>query len=178
MSEDRRMEAEQRYIAGDETLAEISKSTGIPLNSLKRWSKAGDWVKKREKLKKRALRKAATRAADRKARELSRLLEASDELEKALLTSAKAIVEIAEKEPNDFALTQSETMLNYSKSLEKLASTRSMTGGAMSAADRERLDLLKRKTDMEERREAKDKELADGVRIVIGPDEEAEAFAE
>ena len=153
MSDDRRMEAEQRYVSGSMTLGTLSQEMGLPLSNLKRWCKADNWVKKREKARKRALRKAVTRATDKKARELARLIEASDEMEKAMLISAKAIVQVAEQNPDVFALTQSETVLNYSKSLEKLASARTMTGGAMSAADEARLDLLRRKQEMDERKE-------------------------
>lgn len=166
MSEDRRMEAEQRYVSGDETLAALGKEMGIPLNTIKRWCKQGDWVKKREKAKRRAMKKAITRATDKKARELARLIEASDEMEKALLLSAKAIAEIAGEHPKEFALTQSDVMLNYSKSLEKLASARTMTGGAMTSADREKLDLLRRKQEMDERKEAQQREQDSGGAVI------------
>lgn len=171
MSDDRRMEAEQRYVAGDMTLGELCKETGIPLSNLKRWCKADEWVKKREKAKKRAMRKAITRATDKKAKELARLIEASDAMERVLLSSAKTIATMAEEKPDVFALMQSETVLNYSKSLEKLASARTMTGGAMSAADREKLDLLKRKQDMDERKEQLE---ANGGGLVIRLEEAGE----
>ncbi|MBR3105864.1 MAG: hypothetical protein IKH30_01620 [Clostridia bacterium] len=179
MSEDRRMEAEQRYIAGNETLAELAKSTGLPLSTLKKWCKTGDWVGKRAKLKKRALRRAATQAAGKKARELARLLEASDAMERALLASARTIAVMAEEKPDVFALTESETVLNYSKSLEKLASARTMTGGAISAAEAEKIKLMKKKQAMEEKKAAQaEQEAAGGVRFEIGPDEESEAYSQ
>ena len=177
MSDDKRQEAEQRYIAGEETLAEIAAGMGLPLSSVKRWCKAGDWVKKRDKFKKRALKKAVTMASNKKARELARLLEAGDELEKALLISARRLAQIAEEKPDIFALTHSKTMLNVSESIERMAHARQMTGGAMSRADEERLELLRKKQELEEKRaELSAAQAAESVQFIM--DEETEALSE
>ena len=169
MSDDKRQEAEQRYIAGEETLAEIAAGMGLPLSSIKRWCKAGDWVKKREKFKKRALKKAVTQAANKKAKELARLLEAGDELEKALLISARKLAQIAEEKPDIFALTQSKTMLNVSESIERMAHARQMTGGAMSRADQEKLELLRKKQALEEKKAAlEEKKDTESVKFTLG----------
>lgn len=166
MSDDKRQEAEQRYIAGEETLKEIAEAMGIPLNTIKRWCKAGDWVKKRDKFKKRALKKAVTQAANKKAKELARLLEAGDELEKALLISARRLAQIAEEKPDVFAMTHSKTMLNVSESIERMAHARQMTGGAMSRADEERLELLRKKQALEEKKAAlEEKKEQEGVKF-------------
>lgn len=168
MSDDKRQEAEQRYIAGEETLAEIAAGMGLPLSSIKRWCKAGDWVKKREKFKKRALKKAVTQTANKKARELARLLEAGDEIEKALLITARQLAKSAEEHPTVFALSQSKTMLNVSESIERMAHARQMTGGAMTAADREKIDLLRRKQALEERKaKAEENREAGGVTFAL-----------
>ena len=168
MSDDKRQEAEQRYIAGEETLAEIAAGMKLPLSSVKRWCKAGDWVKKRDKFKKRALKKAVTQAANKKARELARLLEAGDEIEKALLITARQLAKSAEEHPTVFALSQSKTMLNVSESIERMAHARQMTGGAMTAADREKIDLLRRKQELEERKvKAEENREAGGVTFTL-----------
>lgn len=178
MGEDgRKMEAEQRYIAGEETLKDLAEAMGIPLNTIKRWCKAGDWVKKREKLRKRAMKKAVTQAANRKAKELAKLLEAGDELEKALLISARRLAQIAEEKPDIFALTQSKTMLNVSESIERMAHARQMTGGAMSRADEEKLELLRKKQALEERKAAlEEKQDKEGVKFTM--EEETEGVSE
>ena len=166
MSEDRRMEAEQRYIAGDETLQEISAALNIPLSSLKRWCKADKWVEKRARVKKRAARKAATKAVNKKAKALARLMEASDEMERALLTSARALAEITERKPDVFVLTKSKTLVDVSESIERMAHARQMTGDAMTAADWERLALLKRKQQLEEKKAALEAEKDAGDAVI------------
>ena len=85
-----REEAESRYVGSEITLKQLSQESGCALSTVTRWCKAGGWVKKREKVRKRALRKAAGKAVDKKAKELAKLLEASDEIEAALLTAARA----------------------------------------------------------------------------------------
>ena len=101
MDEQRRLEAEQRYVAGNETLKGLADGMGLPLSTIKRWCKAGDWVKKRQKAQKRALRKAVTRATDKRARELMRLFEASDAMERALVMSAQAFAAAMAETPAD-----------------------------------------------------------------------------
>ncbi len=177
MSDDKRQEAEQRYIAGEETLAEIAAGMGLPLSSIKRWCKSGDWVKKRDKFKKRALKKAVTQAANKKARELARLLEAGDEIEKALLIMARQLAKSAEEHPTVFALSQTKTVLNVSESIERMAHARQMTGGAMTAADREKIDLLRRKQALEERK-AKTEENREAGGVTFTMDKELDEITE
>ena len=177
MSEDRRMEAEQRYIAGDETLQEIAAALGIPLSSLKRWCKADKWVEKRARVKKRAARKAATKAVNKKAKALARLLEASDEMERALLTSARALADYAEKHPGTVSGAQSMKLLNVSRSIESMAHTRQMTGDAITAADREKIAILKKKQTLEEKQAALE-EKKDAGDAVIKLQGESEGLSE
>lgn len=177
MSEDRRMEAGQRYISGGETLQEIAAALGIPLSSLKRWCKADKWVEQRAKVKKRAARKAATQTVNKKAKALARLMEASDEMEKALLISARALAEITERKPDLFVLTKSKTLVDVSESIERMAHARQMTGDAISAADREKLAILKKKQQLEEKKAALE-EKKDAGDAVIRIEGEGEALSE
>ena len=147
MSDDKRQEAEQRYITGKETLAEIAAGMGLPLSSIKRWCKSGDWVKKREKYRKKVMRKAVNRASDKKARDVARLLEASEEMERTLLILARDMRIKAEEGNAD--MKQSKYFLNVAWSLEKMANVRHMTGGAMTAAEKEKLALLREKQEQE-----------------------------
>ena len=179
MSEDRRMEAEQRYLAGDETLQEMAKAMGLPLSSLKRWCKAGDWVNKLEALKKRALRKAATQVVEKKAKALARIMEASDEIEKALLCSARALAERAADNPSLFLSRSVNKMVSVTEGIERMAHARAMTGSAMSAADKKKIAILMRKQRLDEKQAAKaEQEASEGVRFEIGPDEESEEYSE
>ena len=179
MSEDRRMEAEQRYIAGAETLAELAKALGVPLNTLKRWCKAGGWVKKREKARKRAMRKAVTRATDKKARELARLLEASDHLERALVLSAAAFAEAMTESPGDIVdgKKRAANLERVSKAVNMQVASRMLISGVLSAADREKIDLLRRKQEMEERKEAQAQALEQGG-VTIRLEQAAEELSE
>ena len=165
-----RMEAEQRYIAGEETLAKLAAETGIPLTNLKRWCKQYGWVKKREKFQKRALRKAAVHAADKKARELAKLFEASEDMEAALIAAAKALrqdmQDCAEDFPTRFATGEfrAKNVEHIAKALNKQAETRMLISGVMAAADREKIELMKRKQDAEEQ---KARQEAEGGGLVI-----------
>lgn len=89
--EGKRQEAEAAYIAGSMSLKTLAEQTGLKLGTLKRWSIEGKWSELRKKADKRARKKAVTRAVNQKAKELAKLMAASDEIEKALLTAARAI---------------------------------------------------------------------------------------
>ena len=177
MSEDRRMEAGQRYISGGETLQEIAAALGIPLSSIKRWCKADKWVEQRDKIKKRAARKAATQAVNKKAKALARLMEVSGEMERALLITARALADEAESHPDTVSETDTRKLLNVSKSIESMASVRQIAGDTISAADWERLALLKRKQQLEEKKAALE-EKKDAGDAVIRIEGEGEALSE
>ena len=164
MSEDRRMEAEQRYVSGDETLKKLAEEMGIPLNTIKRWCKAGDWVKKREKAKRRAVKKAVTRATDKKARQLARLIQASDAMENALIMSAKAFEAAMAENPAEIVdgKTRALNLQSVSAAINRQVETRMLVNGIVSQADREKLDILKRKQEMDERKEAHQREQENG----------------
>ena len=89
--DERRREAEAMYIAGSMSLRALAEQTKIPFNTIKNWSREDKWPDKRKKVTKRARKKAVTRAVNQKAKELAKLMAASDEIEKALLTAARAI---------------------------------------------------------------------------------------
>lgn len=86
---DPRKAAEQKYITGDMTLRALAQEIQIPFSTVSRWSKEGKWVKKRARIARRAMEKAATQAVNQKAKELLKLMAASDEIEEALLAAAK-----------------------------------------------------------------------------------------
>lgn len=155
-----RQEAEQRYITGSENLKELAAALHIPLTSLKRWCTAGGWVKKREKFQARAMRKAVTKAADKKARELAKLLQASETMENALIMAAEALLEGLKSKPNKLTDGQfrAGNVEHIAKALNKQAETRMLISGVMAAADREKIALLKRKQELEERKEKEDRE--------------------
>ena len=194
---DQEQAAAERYITGDETLAQIAAATGIALGTLKKWCKAGAWAEKRKKAKARALRQAVTIATGKKARELAKLIEASGEMEQALLLAARTVSrEMAKMEPDENgdintiakAATKmlidgkrSLTLSNLAESIERMAHARTMLGYGMTAADTEKIRILQRKQKLEEqkaRAEAKRAEILSGGGVEIKMDKAVEELSE
>ena len=178
MENEQRARAEQMYVSGAQTLRELAEETGVSVSTLSRWCKQGGWVKKRERVQKRAMRKAADRAVDRKARELSRLIQASGELERGLLAAAKGAADILAEEGGGEMLDgkrRSANFANMAGTLERLAAARQIMGFTMSQAENEkvRLDNEKLRLDREkhefEIKKAADANGSAGVRVEIEP---------
>ncbi len=179
MSEDKKAEARQRYVTGVESLAAIGAALEISENTMGKWCRAGKWVQERKKFQKRAARKAINKAVDKKARELARLLEASECMESALVKAARAFDSDMDKNSAKFANGQmrGRNIESLSKAIKNQLDTRMLISGIMSAADREKIDLMRKKQEMEERKEMQQQEQeAGGVRIVM--DQAVEELAE
>jgi len=171
METEQRARAEQMYISGAQTLRELAEETGVSVSTLSRWCKQGGWVKKRERVQKRAMRKAADRAVDRKARELSRLIQASGELERGLLAAAKGAADILAEEGGGEMLDgkrRSANFANMAGTLERLAAARQILGFTQSATEAERLQLDREKHEFEMQKTA-DANGSAGVRVEIEP---------
>lgn len=162
-----RMEAEQRYITGDMGLKPLAQELGVGETTICRWSAEGKWAQKRRKYREKTLKKAVTRAGNKKADKLARMLEASDGLEKALIQAT----EILEKEIGDytggklvggkFAVRNLESM---AKALNAAAQTRMLISGIMTAAEKERAEQARRQ--MEQSTESAE------IRVVVAPEAE------
>jgi len=174
METEQRARAEQMYISGAQTLRELAAETGVSVSTLSRWCKAGGWVKKRARVQKKALRKAADRAVDKKARELARLIQASGELERGLLAAAKGAADIIEAEGAEKMLDgarRSGNFANLAGTLERLAAARQILGFTQSATEAERLRLDREKHEFDVKKAAEANGSA-GVRVEIAPDAE------
>ena len=90
ISEAEKLKIKQRYLTEGISLRALAKETGMPYSTLKNWNQKEGWAKERASIDDEAFKKAAVDAVNNKARELCKLLKASDELEKALLLAAKA----------------------------------------------------------------------------------------
>ena len=179
MSEDRKAEARQRYVTGVESLAAIGKVLGISENTMGKWCREGKWVQERKKFQRRAARKAINKAVDKKARELARLLEASECMESALVKAARAFDNDMDRNSAKFANGQmrGRNFESLSKAIRAQVDTRMLISGIMSAADQEKIGLMKRKQELEERKEQQEREQeAGGVKIVM--DQDVEELAE
>lgn len=93
-TDERRIKAEQKYINGGVTLRELAKEDNISIGTLNKWCKQYEWVKKRAKVEKRAMKKAVTQAVNRKSKELAKEIAAVDSLA-ASLEKAAALLEKA-----------------------------------------------------------------------------------
>lgn len=171
-TDENRLEAENKYIAGSMTLRALAEQMQIPFSTICRWSKAGGWAEKRKKVNRRAQNKAITQAVNKKARELQKLLEASGEIEKALLMAARKFRKAMDRDKYGMvvdAKNRAANMAGIVNAIGRQAETRMLLSGILPAAEKEKLELMRRKQDWDEKR-AQDEngggaviELAEGV---------------
>ena len=86
--DERKAKAEERFLSGGLSLRALAEEIEVSYGTVRRWSKEGEWMKKRTSGQRKTAKKEAGKG---KAEKLGRLREASDELESALLTAARAI---------------------------------------------------------------------------------------
>lgn len=175
MLEGKRLEAEQRYVAGDMPLRELAKEMGVSAAAVYGWSKAGKWPEKRKKVQNRALKKAAGRAADKKARELDKLTQASTRLEDALAKAAEqfaALMEAAEKESGRKLADgfRAKNLQSLAAAIGNALETRMKIAGLMTEAEAEKLRLEKSRLDLEEKKAELSREEVQGARLEMAPE--------
>ena len=177
-SEADKIKAKQRYITENISLRALAGETGIPYSTLQSWCRKEGWTKEKASIEDQAFKKAAVKAVNKKAKELCKLLAASDELEKALLLAAKAFSAYLEGEGGSEILTDKKTWadnLNHIvAAIGKQAETRMMLSGIMAKDEEEKIALMRRKQSLEERKERQD--AAGSLGIVL--DEKAEELAQ
>ncbi|MBQ7655127.1 MAG: hypothetical protein IJI53_02585 [Clostridia bacterium] len=170
--------AKQRYLTEEISLSALSKETGIPYSTLKTWRKKENWDQERSSIENEAFKKAAVRAVNKKAKELCKLLEASDELEKALLLAARTLSRYLEESEGDEPMKDKKTWVDNLNhivaAIGKQAETRMMLSGIMAKDEEEKIALMRRKQTLEERKERQ--EAAGGIGIVL--DEKTEELAQ
>lgn len=167
--------AEEKYIGGDVSLKTLASELGLSASTLGKWKKAGEWDKKKGEVEQRAMKKAATHAVNKKARELCRLLEASDEIEYALLLAARAVVKNLCEDEEGLIVTdgkeRADNMTRLVRAINQQAETRMRLSGIMDQAEEEKIALLWRKQELDERKEAQDQAAEkEGVTICLDPD--------
>lgn len=174
MPEDMRTAAKVRYVQGNESIAQVAQGLGISGKTAQKWCKADGWVKARKSFQRRAARKAVDRAVDKRAKELSRLIQASQSMEAALLSAARALEDMLKENPllvvdGKF---RSGNMRNVAESLERQAKTSMMLGGILPREEEERLALMRRKQELEEKKLQAEAEKSQGgqIEITLGPE--------
>ena len=173
--------AGERYIGGDVSLKDLAAELGLSTSTLGKWKKAGEWEKKRGEVRQRAIKKATEQAVNKKAKELCRLLEASDEMEYALLLAARAVVKNLCEDEEGLIVTdgkeRADNMTRIVRAINQQAETRMRLSGIMDQAEQEKIALLWRKQELDERKEAQEQaEGKEGVTIKLG--NEAGALSE
>ena len=173
--------AEEMYISGDVSLKALASELGISASTLGKWKKAGEWEKKKGEVEQRAMKKAATHAVNKKARELCRLMEASDEMEYALLLAARAVVKNLCEDEEGLIVTdgkeRADDMTRIVRAINQQAETRMRLSGIMDQAEEEKIALLWRKQELDERKEAQD-QAAEKEGVTIRLDAETGALSE
>ena len=173
--------AEERYISGDVSLKALAAELGLSASTLGKWKKTGEWDKKKGEVEQRAMKKAATHAVNKKARELCRLMEASDEIEYALLLAARAVVKNLCEDEEGLIVTdgkeRADNMTRLVRAINQQAETRMRLSGIMDQAEEEKIALLWRKQELDERKEAQD-QAGEKEGVTIRLDTETGALSE
>ncbi len=173
--------AEERFISGDVSLRALAAELGVSVSTVGKWKKAGGWEKKRDEVRQRAMKKAAAQAVNKKAKELCRLLEASDEMEYALLLAARAVVKNLCEDEEGLIVTdgkeRADNMTRIVRAINQQAETRMRLSGIMDQAEQEKIALAWHKQEWDERKDQQDQAMEkEGIFISMGA--EAGALAE
>ena len=86
--------AEKRYLENGETLRTLAAEMGVYYETLKRWSREGGWADKKRQAR------GTARGMSAKEKQLSRLMEASDEIEEALQMAATGLKRRMAEDPD------------------------------------------------------------------------------
>ena len=170
--DERAMEAEKLYVSGDMTLKDLGEQTGISLVTLKKWSKKEGWAQKRRDFQRKALEKATKSALKKRAKELEKLLDAAVTFDEALYLAVNGMVAQRKKDKTGNRIAngrfQAANVSHIANALGRQAETRMLLAGLMPKAEQEKIQLLKRKQALEERKAEKEQE-AGGARITLLP---------
>lgn len=179
MESDRRLEAEGRYVAGTMTLEALADDLGISRNTVKKWCKQYGWVKKRQRAMAKASKRAEGKAVTAHAKALRATMETLAELETAALCAARALRQAMEESPDGVVdgKFRSKNYLNVVEALERLAGVRMNVSGILAPADAQKIELLRRKQALEEKR-ADMEQNAGGAEIVVRMAPEVEEMFE
>ena len=89
-NEEQKQAAEKRYLESGETLRALAKSMKVDYETVKQWSREGRWADKKRR----------TRGMSAKEKQLSKLMEASDEIEEALQMAAMGLKRKMAEDPD------------------------------------------------------------------------------
>ena len=131
--------AEERYLSEDITLKALAEEMNVKYQTMRGWCRTGEWGKKRQSVQRKAIKKATVKAVNQRARELCKLLKASDEMESALLLAAKAIAKNLGDDPDGLMVTDGKdragNLTRIVQALGRQAQTRMMLSGIMTEGE-------------------------------------------
>ena len=155
-------------MAGTMSLKALSAEMGISTKTLGAWSREFDWVKKRRRAMAKASKRAEGKAVTAHAKALRATMETLAELEAAALCAARALRLAMEESPFEVAngKFRSKNYLNVVEALERLAGVRMNVSGILTPADAQKIELLRRKQALDEKR-ADMEQNAGGADIVV-----------
>lgn len=148
------------YIAGSASYKDLAEKYGVSYAQITAKGRENDWAGERQKVRKKALSKTVTMAADRQAKAVGNLLDAADKLSKRLI--------------NDVDITDNaRDVSDISKALKYAADVIAQLYGIQTPAqlhrqkmDEERLKLDRQRLEMDIKRQEQDANPPP-VRIVI-----------
>ena len=177
--ESKKTKAEARYVKGRMSLKALAEETGVQPGTLKNWCRAGKWTEKRKEYHKNAGQEAAIEAENKKARELHRLTQASDEVESALLLAARAIARNMDADTDGLLVTDGKeragNLSRLTQAIGRQTMNRMLLSGILSPADEEKAALQRRKQKLEEEKSVLE-QTGQGAEITLAA--EAEDLAE
>lgn len=161
---DQRIEAQQKYVTGNQTIRELAVEMGLNPSTLARWSKENGWPELRHAFEQRAMKKAITKAANKRADKLSRLLTASNTLEDALTIATRQFQRALEAQEEKGKSGQmadgfrAKNLQSLAAAINTAVNTRFALDGILTEAERQKLQLEKRKLKREEQKEGDKKQ--------------------
>lgn len=178
---DKKTQAEERYVSEDISLKALAAEVDVKYGTMLKWCKAGEWTRKKKSIREKAVKKAAALAVNKKARELCRLMEASDEVESALLLAARSIARNMGEDAEGLLVTDGReragNLSRITQAIGRQTETRMMLSGIMRPADEEKMDLMRRKQEMAEKKEQAEADR-DQEGVVVAVDEGTEEISE
>lgn len=172
---DERIEAQQKYVTGSMTIRELAEEMGLNPSTLARWSKENGWPELRRTFEQRAMQKAITKASSKRADKLARLLEASGTLEDALILATRQFKQALQAHEDMGKSHQmadgfrAKNMQSLAAAIQTATETRFTLDSILTEAERQKLQLEKRKLKREERQDLQ-KQQGQAVEYTLSPE--------
>ena len=145
---DLRMEAQQIYLSSNITTRDLAEQMQVSPATVARWCQEGNWVALRQQVEADAQKKAIKTATNKRAQKLEKLIMASRQF-------ANAIKAAEEKGKPGLMVDgfRAKNLQSLAAAIQTATNTRFALDGILTEAERQKLQLEKRKLKNEEQRE-------------------------